>query len=160
MPELSNLKPSSVWKHFENLCNIPRPSKHEEKVIEYVSNFAKSLGLEYKVDAVGNVLISKPATKGMENLTPVVLQSHLDMVPQKNSATEHDFTKDPIKPYIDGEWVKAKGTTLGADNGIGAAAALALMESTTDVHGPLEALFTIDEETGMTGAFNPFRRLF
>lgn len=153
MPELQNLQPSIIWKHFENLCHIPRPSKHEAGAIEFVVNFAKQQGLEHEVDSVGNVVIRKPATKGMENRTPVVLQSHLDMVPQKNADTQHDFEKDPIQPYIDGEWVKARGTTLGSDNGIGVSAALSVLESKNIEHGPVEALFTIDEETGMTGAF-------
>lgn len=154
MSDLLSLQPSIVWKHFQSLCNIPRPSKKETKVIEFVINFAKEHGLEYKKDSVGNVVISKPATKGMENRRGVILQSHLDMVPQKNSDTQHDFEKDPIKAFVDGEWVKAKGTTLGSDNGIGVSAALAVLESKDIAHGPIEALFTIDEETGMTGAFN------
>ena len=152
--QINELTPKLLWKNFESLCNIPRPSKKELKVIEFVVDFAKKHGLEYKKDEVGNVVISKPATKGNETKPGIVLQSHLDMVPQKNSATVHDFEKDPIKPYIDGEWVKAKGTTLGADNGIGVASSLAILESTDITHGPIEALFTIDEETGMTGAFN------
>ncbi len=153
MPIISELQPNALWKNFQELCNIPRPSKKEAKVIAFVQNFAKNLGLACKTDAVGNVLISKPATKGLEKLPVVVLQSHLDMVPQKNAATQHDFEKDPIQPYIDGEWVKAKGTTLGADNGIGVAAILAILESKDIPHGPIEGLFTIDEETGMSGAF-------
>lgn len=152
--QINELAPKLLWKNFESLTRIPRPSKKEEKVIEFVVNFAKQHGLSYKKDDVGNVVISKPATKGNEHKPAVVLQSHLDMVPQKNSATVHDFEKDPIQAYIDGEWVKAKGTTLGADNGIGVAASLALLESTDIPHGHIEALFTIDEETGMTGAFN------
>jgi len=152
--QINELTPKLVWKNFESLCNIPRPSKKELKVIEFVVDFAKKHGLNYKKDDVGNVVISKPATKGNENKPGIVLQSHLDMVPQKNSATVHDFEKDPIKPYIDAEWVKAKGTTLGADNGIGVASSLAILESNDISHGPVEALFTIDEETGMTGAFN------
>ena len=152
--QINELAPKLLWKNFESLCNIPRPSKKEQKVIEFVVDFAKKHGLEYKKDDVGNVVISKPATKGNENKPGIVLQSHLDMVPQKNSATVHDFEKDPIQPYVDGEWVKAKGTTLGADNGMGVASSLAIMESTDISHGPIEALFTIDEETGMTGAFN------
>lgn len=152
--QISELTPKALWKNFESLCNIPRPSKKELQVIEFVVDFAKKHNLEYKKDEVGNVIISKPATKGNEQKPGIVLQSHLDMVPQKNSATVHDFEKDPIQPYVDGEWVKAKGTTLGADNGIGVASSLALLESTDIAHGPIEALFTIDEETGMTGAFN------
>lgn len=152
--QIKELTPKLLWKNFESLCNIPRPSKKEAKVIEFVIDFAKKHGLNYKKDDVGNVVISKPATKGFENKPAIVLQSHLDMVPQKNSATIHDFEKDPIQPYIDGEWVKAKGTTLGSDNGIGVASSLAILESNDIAHGPIESLFTIDEETGMTGAFN------
>jgi len=151
---INELAPKALWKNFENLCNIPRPSKKEAKVIEHVIDFAKKHNLEYVKDEVGNVIIRKPASKGHESKPTIVLQSHLDMVPQKNSATVHDFEKDPIQPYIDGEWVKAKGTTLGSDNGIGVASALAVLEATDIAHGPIEALFTIDEETGMTGAFN------
>jgi dipeptidase D len=151
---ISELAPQALWKNFEDLCNIPRPSKKEAKVIEHVIDFAKKHNLQYTKDEVGNVVIRKPATKGKENKPTVVLQSHLDMVPQKNAATVHDFEKDPIQPVIDGEWVKAKGTTLGSDNGIGVSAALAILEATDIAHGPVEALFTIDEETGMTGAFN------
>lgn len=150
---LSGLKPGNIWRIFEDLCNIPRPSKHETAVIKYVEDFGKNLGLETIVDEVGNVIIRKPATKGYENRVGVVLQGHLDMVPQKNVDTAHDFEKDPIKPQIDGEWIRATGTTLGSDNGIGVAAALAVLEAKDIEHGPVEALFTIDEETGMTGAF-------
>lgn len=150
---LSGLKPEAIWKHFEEICEIPHPSKHEQKMIEYVVNFAKTHNLEYEVDEVGNVVIRKPATMGMEDRKGVILQGHLDMVPQANSDVNHNFEKDPIKPRIEGEWVKATGTTLGADNGIGVSTALAVLESTELVHGPIEALFTIDEETGMTGAF-------
>lgn len=149
-----NLKPTSVWKHFYSLTQVPRPSKKEEKIIEFMKNFGESLGLETWVDEVGNVMIRKPATPGMENRKGIVLQSHLDMVPQKNSDKVHDFEKDPIETVIDGEWVTANGTTLGADNGMGVAAIMAVLEDKTLVHGPVEALFTIDEETGMTGAFN------
>ncbi len=151
--EILNLEPKIVWKHFYSLTQIPRPSKKEEKVIEFMKNFGESLGLDTFVDEVGNVIIKKPATAGMENLKTIVLQGHLDMVPQKNSDNDHDFEKDPIDAYVDGEWVTAQGTTLGADNGIGVAAAMAVLESKELVHGPIEALFTIDEETGMTGAF-------
>jgi dipeptidase D len=150
---LFNLKPESVWKHFQSLCNIPRPSKKEADVAKFVVNFAKQNDLYCKVDETGNVMIAKPATKGLTNLRKIVLQTHLDMVPQKNSDTLHDFEKDPIQPLVDGDWVKANGTTLGADNGIGVAAVLSVLESDNVQHGPLEALFTIDEETGMTGAF-------
>jgi len=149
---LNDLQPQILWKHFGGLCAIPRPSKKEDKAAEYVKEFAIAQGLDYTVDATGNVIIRKPATPGMGDKPGVVLQAHLDMVPQKNSDVQHDFEKDPIEAYIDGDWVKAKGTTLGADNGIGVAAALAVFESKDLKHGPLEALFTIDEETGMTGA--------
>ncbi|MBN2350175.1 MAG: aminoacyl-histidine dipeptidase [Bacteroidales bacterium] len=150
---LNHLKPEIIWSIFSDLCNIPRPSKKEEKVIQYVKNFGEQLGLETFVDVAGNVIIKKPATRGMENRMGVVLQSHLDMVPQKNSETSHDFEKDPIQAYVDGDWVTAKDTTLGADNGIGVSAILAILRSHNLKHGPIEALFTIDEETGMTGAF-------
>jgi dipeptidase D len=153
MSVLGNLKPAAIWKHFEEMCAIPHPSKYEDAMREYVVNFAKKNNLEYEVDEVGNVVIRKPATKGMENRMGVILQGHLDMVPQANSDANHDFLKDPIKPRIDGEWVKATGTTLGADNGIGVATSLAILEATDIPHGPIEALYTIDEETGMTGAF-------
>ncbi|WP_252180023.1 aminoacyl-histidine dipeptidase [Endozoicomonas sp. 4G] len=152
MTQLVELSPQPIWRHFQALCKIPRPSKHEDAVREYVKAFGENLGLETLVDEVGNVIIRKPATRGMENRLGVVLQSHLDMVPQKNADTNHDFTKDPIKAYVDGEWVTAEGTTLGADNGIGVVAAMAVLESTEIPHGPIEALFTIDEESGMTGA--------
>ncbi len=150
---LSGLEPKSVWKYFEAMCNIPHPSKKEEAIISYVKGVGEELGLETIVDHVGNVVIRKPATPGMEHRKTAILQGHLDMVPQKNNDTVHDFEKDPIVPYIDGEWVKARGTTLGADNGIGVAAALAVLEADDIEHGPIECLFTIDEETGMTGAF-------
>lgn len=152
MSEITNLEPKAVWRIFNELCQIPRPSKKERKAVDYAKAFGENLGLETIVDEVGNVIIKKPATKGMENLKTVVFQGHLDMVPQKNSNTKHDFEKDPIQPYVDGEWVTAKGTTLGADNGIGVAAALAILESKDIEHGPVEVLLTIDEETGMTGA--------
>jgi dipeptidase D len=150
---IQKLEPNQLWLNFYNLTQIPRPSKHEKKVIEFVAKFGKDLGLETIVDEVGNIIIRKPATKGMENRFGVILQSHLDMVPQKNSDKVHDFEKDSIEAYIDGEWVTANDTTLGADNGIGASAAMAVLASKDLVHGPVEALFTIDEETGMTGAF-------
>lgn len=151
--DILNLEPKSLWKHFYSLTQIPRPSKHEEQVQQFVVKFGKDLGLETILDEVGNVIIRKPATKGMENRKGVILQGHLDMVPQKNSDKVHDFTKDPIDAVIDGEWVKATGTTLGGDNGMGVAAAMAILESKDLQHGPVEALFTCDEETGMTGAF-------
>lgn len=150
---LSNLEPKPLWNYFEDICNIPHPSKKEEKIIAYVKKFGEDLGLETHTDAVGNIVIRKPATPGYEKRQTIVLQGHLDMVPQKNNDTQHDFEKDPIEPWIDGEWVKARGTTLGADNGIGAAAAMAVLAANDLEHGPIECLFTIDEETGMTGAF-------
>ena len=153
MSQIKDLAPVEVWKHFYTLTQIPRPSKKEAEIIEYMKKFGEDLGLETIVDEVGNVIIKKPATAGMEKRKGVVLQGHLDMVPQKNSEKDFDFEKDPIEALVDGEWVTANGTTLGADNGIGVAAAMAVLESTTMKHGPVEALFTIDEETGMTGAF-------
>ncbi len=150
---LKNLSPNVLWKYFEEICAIPHPSKKEEAIVNYVKEVGNKLGLETETDKAGNVVIRKPATPGMADKKTVILQGHLDMVPQKNKDTDHDFEKDPIEPYIDGEWVKAKGTTLGADNGIGVAAALAVLESQDIQHGPIEALFTVDEETGMTGAF-------
>ncbi len=151
--ELLKLEPQIVWKNFVELTKIPRPSKKEGKVIEFMKQWGESHGLETIVDEVGNVIIRKPATPGMENRKPVILQGHLDMVPQKNSDKVHDFEKDPITAYIDGEWVTADGTTLGADNGMGVALAMAILESDDIAHPPIEALFTVDEETGMTGAF-------
>lgn len=150
---LTGLKPALVWKHFAEIVRIPRPSSHEEQIRRYVLDVARSLGLECREDAGHNVYVRKPATKGMENRKGVVLQAHLDMVPQKNNDKVFDFEKDPIEAYIDGEWVTANGTTLGADNGIGAAAILAVLEDNTLRHGPIEALFTATEETGMDGAF-------
>lgn len=151
--EILDLEPKNVWKHFYSLTQIPRPSKKEHQVIQFMVDFGKGLGLETRVDDVGNVIIRKPATPGMENRKGVILQGHLDMVPQKNTDLEFDFETDPIQPHVEGEWVKARGTTLGSDNGMGVAAAMAVLESKDVDHGPLEALFTIDEETGMTGAF-------
>lgn len=153
MSTILSLSPKNVWKHFHSLTQIPRPSGHLERVTEFLVNFGKDLGLETFVDEAGNVIIRKPATPGMENRKGVILQAHSDMVPQKNKDTVHDFEKDPIQTYIDGEWVKAKGTTLGADNGLGVAAIMAVLEDKTLKHGPLEALITSDEETGMYGAF-------
>jgi dipeptidase D len=147
------LAPAGIWKNFKNITLIPRPSKKEGRIVDYVRKFGENLGLETLVDSVGNIVIRKPATAGMENRKGVIFQAHLDMVPQKNSDKQHDFEKDPIEAYIDGDWVKANGTTLGADNGIGVAAMLAVLESGNLSHGPVEALFTVDEETGMTGAF-------
>lgn len=149
---LSGLEPKPLWDHFAALAAIPRGSKDEAAATAHVVAFATRLGLPVKVDAVGNVLVTKPGTKGLEDRPPLVLQGHLDMVCEKNSGTVHDFTKDPIRLVVNGDEVKADGTTLGADNGIGCAAALALLESTDIAHPPLECLFTIDEETGLTGA--------
>ncbi len=151
--DIKDLQPRSLWRYFHELTQIPRPSKKEQLAVEYVKNFGKEHGFETIVDGTGNVILKKPATPGMEDRKGVILQCHLDMVPQKNSDVKHDFEKDPINAYIDGEWVTAKGTTLGADNGIGVAAVLAVMESDDAIHGKLEALLTVDEETGMTGAF-------
>lgn len=151
--EIVNLKPESVWKHFYELTQIPRPTGHTKAVEKYVVDFAKSLGLDVKQDKVGNVLVTKPASKGMENAPTVILQAHLDMVPQKNSDVKHDFEKDAIDAYIAGDKVKARSTTLGADNGVGVAAILAVMEDNSLKHGKIEGLFTTDEEEGMVGAF-------
>ena len=151
---VANLEPKSVWTCFEKLNAVPRPSKKEERIIAFVKKFGEDLGLETIIDPVGNVIIRKPATAGKENVTPVVMQGHLDMVHQKNADTDFDFETQGIVSYIDGDWVKAKGTTLGADNGIGAASIMAVLQSDSIKHGPFEALFTIDEETGMTGAIN------
>jgi dipeptidase D len=150
--EISKLEPKVLWENFYALTQIPRPSNHEEQVREFVYNFGVNLGLETSKDEAGNIIIRKPATPGFENRKGVILQAHLDMVPQKNTGKEHDFENDPIETFIDGDWVKANGTTLGADNGIGAAAAMAVLASDTLEHGPLEALFTATEETGMDGA--------
>lgn len=153
MSGIDTLKPAEIWKYFNEILQIPRPSKNEEKIIAYLHDFGKKHNLETKTDSAGNVLIRKPATQGMENRSSVVLQSHIDMVCEKNSDIEHDFNTDPIKAYVDNGWVKAKGTTLGADDGIGVAAQLAILSSKNIKHGPVECLFTVDEETGLTGAF-------
>src|SRR5690554_4426948 len=142
MNELEKLKPAEVWKYFAEILEIPRPSKKEEQIIAYLLDFGKKHNLETLRDEVGNVLIRKPATKGMENRMSVVLQSHMDMVCEKNSDVTHDFNTDPINAYIDGGWVKARGTTLGADDGIGMAAQLALLAADSIKHGPIECLFT------------------
>ncbi|CAM4375439.1 aminoacyl-histidine dipeptidase [Zobellia nedashkovskayae] len=149
---IRELQPKEVWNKFVDLNAVPRPSKKEERVIQFMLDFGESLGLETFKDAVGNVIIRKPASKGMENRVTVTLQSHLDMVHQKNNDTIFDFDKQGIEMFVQDDWVKAKGTTLGADNGMGVAAIMALLQSTEITHPPLEALFTIDEETGMTGA--------
>ena len=151
--KICELDPKALWKHFYNLTQVPRPSKKEEKIIAFMKKFGEDLGLETIVDEVGNVIIKKPATPGMENRKTVVLQGHLDIVPQKNSDKTFDFETDPIEPFIEDGWVTADGTTLGADNGMGVAAAMGVLESDDLQHGPIEGLFTIDEETGMTGAF-------
>ena len=151
--EITQLQPERLWYYFFEICKIPRPSKREEKIAAYISQFALKHNLPCTIDEAGNVLIRKAATPGFERRRGVILQCHLDMVCEKNSDSSHDFDHDPILPWIDGNWVKAKGTTLGADDGIGIAAALAIMEADNIPHGPLEALFTMDEETGLTGAF-------
>lgn len=150
--EIRNLEPKAVWKNFADLNAVPRPSKKEERVIQFMVDFGKKLNLETMVDNVGNVIIRKPASAGMEDRKTVVMQSHLDMVHQKNSDTVFDFDAEGIKMFVDGDWVKADGTTLGADNGLGVAAIMGVLESTNIAHPAIEALFTIDEETGMTGA--------
>ncbi|MBN1860043.1 MAG: aminoacyl-histidine dipeptidase [Candidatus Thermoplasmatota archaeon] len=153
MPSIENLEPKLVWKHFDEIRKIPRCSKHEEKIREYILNFAKKQGLKTRVDPVGNVVICKPATPGMQNKPIVILQGHMDMVCEKNSDVTFDFSKDPIQLNITGDLLTAKGTTLGADNGIGLAISLAILEDKQVKHGPIESLYTVDEETGLTGAF-------
>lgn len=150
--EIEQLEPRRIWNNFSKLNAVPRPSKKEERVIDFMLNFGRSLQLETFKDEVGNVIIRKEASVGMEDRKPITLQSHLDMVHQKNSATDFNFDTQGIEMYVDGDWVRAKGTTLGADNGMGVAAIMSLLESRDIPHPPLEALFTIDEETGMTGA--------
>ena len=150
--EITDLRPNIVWKYFHEVTQVPRPSKKEGKMIAFLESFAEAHHIAIKKDAVGNILMSKPATPGMENRPVVVLQSHMDMVCEKNNDTKHDFDNDPIETVIDGEWLRANGTTLGADNGIGVAAELALLASDDIEHGPIECLFTVDEETGLTGA--------
>ncbi len=148
----TGLSPERVWFYFGEICKVPRPSKKEKLIADYIIGIARELNLDYEVDETGNILIRKPATEGYDHFPVVVLQSHMDMVCEKNSDTYHDFENDPIIPRIEGEWVKATGTTLGADDGIGIAAQLAILDSTDIEHGPLEMLFTVDEETGLTGA--------
>ena len=150
--EIRNLEPKNVWNNFADLNSVPRPSKKEEKVRQFMVDFGNNLNLDTQVDPVGNVIIKKPASNGMENRKTVVLQSHLDMVCQKNNDTDFDFDTQGIQMYVDGDWVKAKGTTLGADNGLGVASIMSILESNSIKHPAIEALFTIDEETGMTGA--------
>lgn len=154
MNDLSTLSPSNVWQQFSKICKIPRPSKKEGKMVEYLINFGKTHNLETMCDEAKNVVIKKPATKGYENRPTVVLQSHIDMVCEKTADSKHDFLTDPIEPIIDGEWVHANNTTLGADDGIGVATQLAILASDTVQHPALECLFTVDEETGLTGAFS------
>ena len=153
MSEILSLSPQNVWKHFYALTQIPRPSGHLEAIQKFLMEFGEKCGVKTFKDEAGNIIYQKEATAGMENRKTAILQAHMDMVPQKNKDTEHDFTKDPIQTYIDGEWVKAKGTTLGSDNGMGVAAIMAIMEDNTLEHGPLVGLITADEETGMYGAF-------
>ncbi|TCP96254.1 Xaa-His dipeptidase [Cricetibacter osteomyelitidis] len=152
MSEISTLQPQLLWQWFDQICAIPHPSYHEEKLADFIVQWAKNKNLFVERDEAGNILIRKAATPGMENRPSIALQAHLDMVPQANEGTPHDFTKDPISPYIDGDWVKAKSTTLGADNGIGLASALAVLDSDDVVHPPLEVLLTMTEEAGMDGA--------
>lgn len=154
MKKMTELEPKIVWHYFDEICKIPHPSGKEEKIIDYIVNFGKSHGLETITDEVGNVLIRKGATPGCEHLTPVLLQSHIDMVCEKNNGTDHDFSKDPIQSVVEGDWLIAKETTLGADDGIGVAAQLAILGDDAIQHGPIECLFTVEEETGLTGALN------
>ena len=153
MQALQSTIASSVWSHFEKICSIPHPSKHEDKIRAHILSWAEQKGITCVQDSIGNLILTKPASAGFENKTAVILQAHLDMVPQKNNDIEHDFTVDPILTEIKGDWLHAKSTTLGADNGIGMAACLAILEDNSLAHGPLEVLLTTDEETGMTGAF-------
>ncbi len=151
---IRDLQPALVWEQFEAITKVPRPSKKEERIIEFLIDFAKSHNLEYQRDKIGNVVIRKPATAGYEERETIILQSHMDMVCEKNSDVDFDFDNEPIRAVVDGEWVRAEGTTLGADCGIGMAAAMALLLDKEAEHAPIEALFTVDEETGLTGAFN------
>lgn len=152
MSEIKNLKPECIWRNFDALTQVPRPSGHLEKVQQFLLDFAKNTGVEAFKDEAGNIVMRKPATPGMENRKTTILQAHMDMVPQKEKTSTHNFETDPIQTYVDGEWVKAKGTTLGADDGLGVAAIMAVMEAKDLKHGPIEALITADEETGMYGA--------
>ena len=152
MNEIKNLQPTCIWKNFYALTQVPRPSGHLEKIQQFLLNFAKEAGVEAFKDPAGNIVMRKPATPGMENRKGIILQAHMDMVPQKTPESTHNFETDPIETWIDGEWVKAKGTTLGADNGMGVAAIMAVMEAKDLQHGPIDALITADEETGMYGA--------
>src|SRR5574344_129798 len=152
MKTILDLEPKEVWSIFHELNQVPRPSKKESKAVEFAYNYGKKLGLETFKDKIGNVIIRKPATKGMENRAGIIFEAHLDMVPQKNPEVKFDFEKDAIQTRIVDKYVYATGTTLGADDGLGVCVALAILQSKTIQHGPLEALFTVDEETGMTGA--------
>ena len=152
MSEIKDLQPECVWRNFYDLTQVPRPSGHLEKVQQFLLDFAKKVGVEAFKDSANNIVMRKPASPGMENRKTVMLQAHMDMVPQKTPDSTHNFETDPIQTWIDGEWVKTKGTTLGADNGLGIAAIMAVMEDKTLKHGPIEALCTADEETGMYGA--------
>lgn len=154
MNKFETLQPAAIWKHFLSLTQIPRPSGQKKQISDFLVAYGKSLGLETLQDNIGNVLIRKPASPGLENHPGVILQGHMDMVPQKNNDIDFDFTTDPIRACVDGEWVTAEGTTLGADNGIGVATAMAVLENKSLVHPPLEVLVTVDEETGMYGAFD------
>ncbi len=152
MNEIEKLQPTCIWRNFYALTQIPRPSGHVEKIQQFLLDFAKKVGVEAFQDPAGNIVMRKPATPGMENRKCITMQAHMDMVPQKTPESKHNFEKDPIEPYIDGEWIKARGTTLGADDGLGVAAIMAVMEDNTLKHGPIEGLITKDEETGMYGA--------
>ena len=153
MSDIVNLKPEAVWRFFDEITRIPRPSKKEEKIVAYLIDFAKSRSLEYRKDSTGNVVIRKGASPGMENRPVVVLQSHVDMVCEKRGDVNFHFDTDPIRTRVEDGWVRAEGTTLGADCGIGMAAELAVLDADDLAHGPVECLFTVDEETGLTGAF-------
>ena len=151
---IDGLKPEIVWKHFETLTKIPRPSKHEDKILKYLREFARERNLNIREDETGNIVILRPGSGKGKNASTIIIQSHVDMVCEKNRDSNHDFMNDPLKLYIDDGWLKAEGTTLGADNGIGVAAAMALLDLPADTSlPPLECLFTVDEETGLTGAF-------
>ncbi|MBR9858519.1 MAG: aminoacyl-histidine dipeptidase, partial [Gammaproteobacteria bacterium] len=153
MSSIRQLSPRLLWQFFDTQCSIPHPSGHEAALRQWIADWATEKNLAVIQDTIGNLIIRKAATAGMEKRKGVILQAHMDMVPQANADTHHDFTTDPIQPYIDGDWVRARGTTLGADNGIGMAACLAVLADDKVQHGPLEVLLTIDEESGMTGAF-------
>ena len=152
MNEIKNLKPECIWRNFYSLTQVPRPSGHLEKIQQFLLDFGQKAGVQVFKDPAGNIVFRKPASAGMENRKGIILQAHMDMVPQKTPDSQHNFETDPIEPWIDGEWVKARGTTLGADNGLGVAAIMAIMEDKSLVHGPIDALITADEETGMYGA--------